>query len=116
MLLRDALLGHRASNTGHDLENMVFLELLRRGYQVSSAETPKGEIDFYAQRGRENRYIQVALTALEPDTLTRELRSFQALPTGSNCTLMTMNRLPLDTGAIPQLNPINFLAGAEFPI
>lgn len=110
------LLGHRASNTGHDLENMVFLELLRREYQVSSAETPKGEIDFYAQRGRENRYIQVALSALEPDTLTRELRSFQTLPTGSNCTLMTMNRLPLDTGAIPQLNAAEFLAGAEFPI
>ncbi len=109
------LLGHRTSNTGHDLENMVFLELLRREYQVSSAETPKGEIDFYAQRGRENRYIQVALSALEPDTLTRELRQFETLPAGSNCTLMTMNRLPLDTGAIPQLNAAEFLAGAELP-
>lgn len=109
------LLGHRTSNTGHDLENMVFLELLRRGYQVSSAETPKGEIDFYAQRGRENRYIQVALSALESDTLTRELRPFETLPAGSNCTLMTMNRLPLDTGAIPQLNAAEFLAGAELP-
>ncbi|WP_114990851.1 ATP-binding protein [Mobiluncus mulieris] len=115
MLLRDVLLGHRASNTGHDLENMVFLELLRRGYQVSSAETSKGEIDFYAQRGEETRYIQVALSALEPDTLTRELRPFETLPTGSNCALITMDRLLLDTGAIPQLNAAEFLAGAELP-
>lgn len=112
--LRDALLGHRTSNTGHDLENMVFLELLRRGYQVSSAETPKGEIDFYAQRDRETRYIQVALSALEPTTLTRELRPFETLPAGSSCTLMTMDRLPLDTGAVAQLNAADFLAGADF--
>ncbi|WP_297723312.1 ATP-binding protein [uncultured Mobiluncus sp.] len=110
--LRDVLLGHKQSNTGHDLENMVFLELLRRGYQVSSADTPKGEIDFFATHEGENRYIQVALTVLDSATLARELRPFEALPPGSSCTLLTMDRLPLNTGAVQHLNAADFLAGA----
>lgn len=114
--LRDVLLGHKQSNTGHDLENMVFLELLRRGYHVSSADTPKGEIDFFATHESENRYIQVALTVLDSATLARELRPFEALPPGSSCTLLTMDRLPLNTGAVQHLNAAGFLAGAPLNI
>lgn len=111
--LRDVLLGNKPSNTGHDLENMVFLELIRRGYQVSTAETSKGQIDFRAQRGEETCYLQVALTALDTQTLQRELRPFASLPAGSKCALVTMDRIKLDTGAVPQVNAPDFLAGGE---
>lgn len=50
-------MGHRASSTGHNLENMIFLEPLQREYQVSDAETPKGGIGFCAQCDKETRYI-----------------------------------------------------------
>ena len=109
--LRDTLLGHRNSNTGHDLENMVYLELLRRGYRVSTGTVQGGEIDFIAQSSDETLYIQVALTALDPQTLERELRPFDKTPPGADCILITMDRLPLQTGDVRQVNALDFLTG-----
>lgn len=107
--LRDALLGSRNTNTGHDIENMVYLELRRRGYNVTSGRIGAREIDFIANG---EQFIQVALTALNPDILTRELRAFEGLPVGAPCTLLTLDRVPLPTGHITHINALDFLAGA----
>lgn len=111
--LRDALLGRRSSNTGHDLENMVYIELLRRGYQVFSAQSAAREIDFLAEKENEKHFIQVALTALDPITLGRELRAFEGLSPGARCTLITFDRLPLATGEVKHIHAGDFLDGAE---
>lgn len=108
--LRDALTGRRNSNTGHDLENQVYLELLRQRYEVFTGVGPGGEIDFLARKADRTVYIQTALTAMDERVLERELSSFKGLPPGSRCVLLTGDRLPLATGDIEQRNAFEFLA------
>ncbi|MCP1386916.1 ATP-binding protein [Corynebacterium sp. TA-R-1] len=108
--LRDALTGRRNSNTGHDLENQVYLELLRQRYEVFTGVGSGGEIDFFARRDDTELFIQVALTALDERVLERELSSFRGLPPGARCVLLTGDRLPLATGHVEQINAFDFLA------
>lgn len=109
--LRNALLGSRDINLGHDLENMVFLELLRRGYHVSSGHAPKGKIDFIATRGTNVAYIQVALNTADPATLKRELAPFDFTPSGARCYLITLDRFSPGTGQVTWVDGLEFLAG-----
>lgn len=110
--LRDALTGRRGSNTGHDLENQVYLELLRRRFEVFTGIGAGGEIDFLARKGDTSIYIQVALTAMDERVLARKLSSFEGLPAGARCVLLTGDRIALDTGHVQQRNAFDFLAGA----
>ena len=65
-------------DTAKLLENVVYLELLRRGYQVSVGKNNDKEIDFVARNnGWELEYYQVSLTVRNPDTLQRELNGFE---------------------------------------
>lgn len=72
--LRFMLLGSRQADAGHILENVVYLELLRRGYDVSVGKVDEYEVDFVAQNGRGTTYFQVALSVRNEQTLERELR------------------------------------------
>lgn len=111
--LRNAILGKTASNLGHDLENMVYLELLRRGYRVDYGQSSAGEIDFVARDGESALYVQVALSTLEPATLERELSSFAPVPAGAACLLLTLDRLDPGTGDVQWMNAAEFLAGRQ---
>ena len=71
--LRNYLLGFRDMDTGHIIENIVYFELLRRGYDVSIGKVDNREIDFIAFSAEEKRYIQVTESMNEPSTRDREL-------------------------------------------
>ena len=71
--LRNYLLGFRDMDTGHIIENIVYFELLRRGYDVSIGKIDNKEIDFIASSAEEKRYIQVTESMNEPSTREREL-------------------------------------------
>ena len=71
--LRNYLLGFRDMDTGHIIENIVFFELLRRGYDVSFGKVDNKEVDFIATNAEEKRYIQVTESMNEPTTREREL-------------------------------------------
>ena len=76
--LRSYLLGKKAdSDMGHILENIVYLELLRRGYKVYIGKVDDLEVDFVAENRDGLKYYQVALTVRDEKVLTRELRSLQ---------------------------------------
>ena len=76
--LRSYLLGKKAdSDMGHILENIVYLELLRRGYKVYVGKVDDLEIDFVAENRDGLKYFQVALTVRDEKVLERELRSLQ---------------------------------------
>lgn len=91
--LRNLLLGNRDMDRGHILENVVFLELLRRGYRVAVGRIGEREIDFVAETPDRKVYIQVTESLLGPDVRERELASLTAIPDHHAKIILTMDRL-----------------------
>lgn len=75
--LRNCLIKSSESDIGHILENIVFLELKRRGYDVYVGQLDDCEIDFVAVKGDDISYYQVSATTLDENTLNRELAPFK---------------------------------------
>ena len=71
--LRNYLLGYRDGDSGHILENIIYFELLRRGYDVAIGKIDNQEVDFIATRAEEKKYIQVTESMNAPETREREL-------------------------------------------
>lgn len=110
--LRNALLGFRSGDYGHTLENVVYLELLRRGYRVSIGKLGALEVDFIAERMGEKAYYQVAASVLDEHTLQRELTPLQKIPDQYPKYLLTMDRSYIkDYEGIRNVNIIDFLLG-----
>ena len=92
--LRHALLGYRSSDIGQYLENIVYLDLKQRGWEVSVGRLGEWEVDFVAQRGAEKCYIQVAYLTPDKETLDRELRALRDIPDNYPKYLVTMDEIP----------------------
>ena len=109
--LRYALLGSKANaQSGHVLENIVYLELLRRGYQVYIGKVDKYEIDFIAQNHEGIQYYQVALSVRDDDTLKRELRPLESTNDYYPKTILTLdNDLATDYNGIKKINVVDWL-------
>lgn len=111
---RHVLLGRDQADMGHRVENIVYLELLRRYRTVYVGRIGSREIDFIVEDGGVPRYYQVALTVLDEATLKRELSPLQALPNNYQKTLLTLDRIGTgDHGGIMQRNLIDWLANEE---
>lgn len=74
MGMRNYLLGYKNTDRGFILENIVYLELLRRGYKVYIGKVDNGEIDFVVQKGSETIYVQVAESIQDKKTFEREMK------------------------------------------
>ncbi|MDE5820187.1 MAG: ATP-binding protein [Lachnospiraceae bacterium] len=77
--LRNYLLGFRDVDTGHCIENIVYFELLRRGYDVAIGKIGDNEIDFIAVNAKEKIYFQVTESMNDPSTRERELAPLQKI-------------------------------------
>lgn len=77
-------------NLGHELENIVFIELLRRGYKVDVGSYENKEIDFLARKGKKTKYYQVTLHL--PDSSTRETDNLRFIPDGYEKTVLSLDR------------------------
>lgn len=110
--LRTYLLG-RVRDTGRILENIVYFELLRRGYNVSVGKIGDMEIDFIATRGEEKIYIQVSDELTNTETRERELASLQAIRDSFEKIILTMDYIHTGTteDGIKVLNLIDWLLG-----
>ena len=108
---RTHLLGKKAGqDMGHILENIVYLELLRRGYKVYTGKVDDLEIDFVAENKNGLEYYQVSLTTREEKTLERELRPLQKTGDFYPKYLLTMDRdLQADYDGIKKINVIDWL-------
>ena len=84
--------GRRDSDFGHILENIVFLELLRRGYSVQIGKIGELEIDFVASNPKEKIYIQVSQSIMDKKTLNRELRALQSIPDNYEKIIISMDK------------------------
>ena len=108
--LRFLLLGQKANDVGHILENVIYLELIRRGYSVFVGKVDDAEIDFVAQNSQGNTYIQVAATVRDEKTLERELRPLQALSDNYPKLLLTLDDDPdCDYDGILRTNVLSWL-------
>lgn len=103
------ILGKYGGDIGHRLENIVYLELLRRGFQVSVGKLEQGEVDFVARRDGEISYYQVSASVLDPAVLERELRPLEKIKDNYPKYLLTLDELPIGRNGINQLNIIDFL-------
>lgn len=108
--LRFLLLGQKANDVGHILENVVYLELIRRGYSVFVGKVDDTEIDFVAQNSLGNTYIQVSASVRDENTLKRELRPLQALNDNYPKILLTLDEDPdCDYNGIQKRNVLDWL-------
>ncbi len=113
--LRSYLLGKRAdSDMGHVLENIVYLELLRRGYKVYVGKVDDLEIDFVAENRDGYKYYQVALTVRDNEVLERELRSLQKTGDHYPKYLITFDMdMETDYDGITKVNVVDWLLNNE---
>ena len=109
--LRSYLLGKKTdSDMGHILENIVYLELLRRGYRVYVGKVDDLEVDFVAENRDGLKYYQVALTVRDEKVLKRELKSLQNTGDYYPKTLLTLDMdLEADYDGITKVNVVDWL-------
>jgi hypothetical protein len=109
--LRTALLGRELlSDTGHLLENVVFLELLRRKNRVWIGKIGVSEVDFVARDADGYTcYIQVSQSVKNPDTLARELAPFDKIPDHSEKILITADYENVSRNGVRQINVVDWL-------
>lgn len=109
--LRNILVRGKESDIGHILENIVFLELYRRGFSVFVGQMEHGEIDFVAVKDGETAYYQVSASVLDPSTLKRELAPLQALKDNYPKYLLTLDEVfrDADYEGIRKVNLLDWL-------
>ena len=95
--LRQMILGNRNIDMGHILENIIYLELIRRKGNVYVGQFDKNEIDFVIVNSNEIEYYQVALTVLDENTLKRELDAFKNIKDNYPKYLITLDDVMVNT-------------------
>ena len=107
---RNMLLGYRDADRGHILENIVFLELLRRDYRVYIGKIGETEIDFVAEKPNDKVYIQVTESMQSPETRERELRPLRMIPDNYEKIVLSMDRSFINSyDGIKSVNLIDWL-------
>ena len=85
-------LGYRDADRGHILENIVYLELIRRDYRVYVGKVGDTEVDFVAEKPEDKLYIQVTESMLSPATRERELRPLRMISDNYEKIVLSMDR------------------------
>jgi len=109
MSLRHLVLGNRDRDMGRILENIVYLELIRRGYAVSVGKAGEAEIDFIAMARDQKTYYQVAASVMDPATFDREFTPLLKIKDHHPKYVLTMDDLPSGQNGVQQVNIIDFL-------
>ena len=108
--IRNQLTGLRNTDYGHILENIVYFELLRRGYDVTIGKSDKLEIDFIATKYDEKMYIQVSASVMDENVKARELRPLLSTQDAYPKIILTMDHLLYnDIEGVKIINIVDFL-------
>ena len=111
--IRHALMGYRESELSGVLENIIFLELKRRGYKVTIGKLGKREVDFIATGTGEKIYIQVCYLLASDETIEREFRPLEEISDNYPKIVLSMDTaFGHDHGGIRRINVVDFLTGA----
>ena len=108
--LRNYLLGNKENtDLGHILENIIFLELKRKGYKIYVGKNDDSEVDFVIEADNETKYIQVALSVRDKNTLERELAPLDAIKDHYPKYLITLDYDTNNHNGIKQISALDFL-------
>ncbi len=112
--IRNIILGFRNINEGHLLENVVYLELLRRGYKVNIGKSGSYEVDFVAENPNVIKYYQVTQTLADDKVKQREIRSLESISDNYEKIILTMDKtINNDFNGIKVINIIDWLLKEE---
>lgn len=112
MGLRNYLLGFRNRDSGHAIENVVYFELLRRGYDVAIGKVDQAEVDFIATKTDEKLYVQVTESMVSEEVRRRELAPLQKIRDNYEKIVLSMDTgLDSSYDGIKSLNLIQWLLG-----
>ena len=112
--LREAVYGGNMRDINLTLENIVFLELLRRGYQVTVGKKDDREIDFVCETHKGKIYIQVTYLLASQDTIDREFGAFRGIEDNYPKYVLSMDDFDMSRDGIIHRNIPDFLLEAEF--
>lgn len=107
--LREAIYGNNQRDINQVLENIVFIELLRRGYSVTVGKMGDKEIDFVAERGSHRIYIQVAYLLATDETMRREFSIFEKISDNYPKYVLSLDEFDRSQNGIIHKNIIDFL-------
>lgn len=108
--LRNYLLGFRERDSGHAIENVVYFELLRRGYDVSIGKVDNSEVDFIATKADEKIYVQVTESMASEDVRKRELTPLQKISDNYEKIVLSMHTgMDSSYDGIKSLNLVEWL-------
>lgn len=112
--LRHAILGYREMDISQILENIVYLELIRRNYKVYVGREGKNEIDFIALKNKKKVYIQVTYLLASKKTINREFRPLKNINDNFPKYVLSMDNMTIeDKEGIKWMNIIDFLLKNE---
>ena len=112
--LREAVYGQNIRDIQQVLENIVCLELLRRGYQVSVGKVGEYEIDFVAEKSAEKIYVQVSYLLASEETIRREFSIYKRIQDNFPKYVLSMDELDFSQDGIKHLNVRDFLLREEW--
>ncbi len=111
--IRNLLLPSSGADLGHLIENIVYFELVRRGYKVNIGKVAEKEVNFVASNMEGILYVQVSASVLDENTLKRELESLEAISDHHPKILLTLDEIGngANFNGIKHLNLLDCLLG-----
>ena len=108
-----AIIGNNQKIISHILENIVYIELLRRGYEIKVGNVYKKEIDFVCEKTDKKLYIQVSYLLASDKTIEREFNPFYDIKDRYPCYILSMDEFDMSQNGVKHMNILEFLKGDE---
>lgn len=112
--IRESIFNRNMVDIGQILENIVYFELLRRGYKANVGIINKNEIDFVVSKNKEVKYIQVTYILSNEDVITREFGNLLKISDNYPKYVISMDEVDMSRMGVKHLNIIDFLLSDEF--
>ena len=112
--LRESIIGTNTRNINQVLENIVCMELLRRGYTVTIGKNGEKEIDFIASKNKDKLYVQVTYLLSESETIEREFGIYDSIWDNYPKYVLSLDEFDMSRNGIKHLNIRDFLLIKEF--
>lgn len=107
--LREAIYGNNLRDINQTLENIVYMELLRRGYAVTVGKAAEKKVDFVARKGADKIYVQVTYLLAAEETMEREFTALEIIPDNYPKYVVSMDELSRSRNGIKHMNVRDFL-------